>query len=120
MANNSNISINVNANLNGLGIVQSNNQSTTPVGSIGMGESVIINAGSYQQVFTGSAGSVISSVTVFNTGATGSLLISASGVVLNSLVYPGQASSIAINSLLPSLMVSSSVATTGSFIIIPQ
>jgi len=125
MASTSNVTILENSNVNGLTISQNvgTNYSITPTGSTALGESLFINLGSYQQVYTGSANVSISRITVYNTSATGSINISASGVNIGNAINisPGQAASIPINGIVPVLYAQAvTQLATGSFFVIPN
>jgi hypothetical protein len=127
MANFSNIGVTVNANVQGLTISQNNNSSVVPQGSIALGESIQVNTGSNQLIYSsGSAPTaIIASISVFNTTPSSSIALNASGSgyvsFLGNLSASNGATTIAWNAPLNSLWAQAySVASTSSFIIITQ
>jgi|ERR1017187_1555685 hypothetical protein len=124
MANSANISIQETGTVGGTSVSQTTNTfySTVPTGSLIVGEAIYVTTAAYQQIFTGSGVANFSRVTIYNTNITGSLLISGSATApLWANISPGQAASIPVNGLLPSVMAQGvQNGITASLFVIPQ
>ena len=78
MANNFNTSVNINGNINGLGVTAAGGLSLTPIGSTIFSEAMPITTGSYQLVLTGSNFGTASVFYVENTSTTSSINVAVS------------------------------------------